>query len=61
MTLADFPGVIRLNECIGDNTLIEKVETIQLAAIACPRSRFYVQVDRVRKHWPNSWQQANDS
>jgi hypothetical protein len=35
-----------LDSCIGDHTLIEKVKTIQLAAIACPRSRYYGHLPR---------------
>jgi hypothetical protein len=41
-----------LGECIGDNALIKKAATSQLAAITCPSSRFYSQVDWIRKHRP---------
>ena len=38
----------RLNKCIGDNALIEKAVTSQSAAITCPISRFYIQVNNFR-------------
>ena len=36
---------------ISNNAFFEKVMS-QLAAINCPSSRFYVQVDWICKHWP---------
>jgi hypothetical protein len=33
-----------LGECIGDNALIKKAATSELAAITCPSSRFYSQL-----------------
>ena len=40
-----------LGERLGDIALIKKAATSPLAAVTCPSSRFYVQVDWIRKHW----------
>jgi hypothetical protein len=37
-----------LGECIGDNALIKKAATSQLAAITCPSNRLYGQVKRTQ-------------
>jgi hypothetical protein len=41
-----------LAKCIGDLSLIEQAATNQLAAIACPISRFFGQVNWIFKHKP---------